>query len=242
VTLGSYPFDPLQGNVAGQPVRDFAVPNRVAANLLARPERRLLNHLCRIMPAWVTPDRLTVLGTIGAMITALGYVASNSHPGFFFLASFGLVVNWFGDSLDGSLARYRKIERPRYGFFVDNSVDVINEFIIIAGLGLSPYIYMSVALFLLCSYLALSIYVFLVNQVSGEHRLSLASMGPTEARLGVIAFNLAMFLIGPAQLRITGLSVPLHTVSVGLVGTALIVIFVANVCKTARELASQSSE
>ena len=82
----------------------------------------------------MTPDHLTALGIVGAVVTAIGYVASNWSPIFFFLASFGLVVQWFGDSLDGSLARYRKIERPRYGFFVDHSVDAA-EAVAAAGPG-----------------------------------------------------------------------------------------------------------
>jgi archaetidylinositol phosphate synthase len=240
--LASYPLEPIRGNIGDRQARSFQAPQRIATNFLARPERHLLNQFCRLLPAWVTPDHLTTIGIGGAIITALGYLASNYHPAFFFLASFGLIVNWFGDSLDGSLARYRKIERPRYGFFVDHSVDVINEFIIIAGLGLSPYISMSVALFALCGYYALSLYVYLLHQISGEHRLSFASLGPTEVRLIIIWINSAMFLIGPAQVSFMGRSFPLHTVSIGAVGAALVAIFVANVYKTARELARQGED
>jgi phosphatidylglycerophosphate synthase len=192
------------------------------------------------MPAWVTPDHLTALGVIGAIITAIGYIAGNLDPVFLFLASVGLVVNWLGDSLDGSLARYRKAERPRYGFFVDNSFDIISEFIILAGLGLSPYVNMSVALFALCGYLALSLYVFLVHQTYGDHLLSFISLGPTELRLIIILLNLAMFLTGPAQLSMMGFSAPLYSAIVGAGGAALFAVFVASVFRTARELARQS--
>ena len=113
------------------------------------------------MPAWVTPDRLTAVGALGAIVTASGYVASRWAPGFLFLASLGIVMNWFGDSLDGSLARHRRVERPKYGYFLDHSVDAANNLVFAIGLGLSPYVSMAAALFLLCSYYLLSIRVFL---------------------------------------------------------------------------------
>ena len=103
----------------------------------------MLDGLCRRMPAWVTPDRLTALGFVGAAISGLGYVASNRSPLFLFLASLGMMVNWFGDSLDGSLARHRRIERPRYGYFLDHSIDAIDSLIFALGLGLSPYVGMA---------------------------------------------------------------------------------------------------
>ncbi len=235
-----YRRDEVVGDSVSTWTKTFTAPRRIQTNILARAERRVLNKFCESLPAWVMPDHLTVLGITGAVVTALGYLASNWSPYFFFLASFGLLVNWFGDSLDGSLARYRKIERPRYGYFVDHSVDAISEFLIIAGLGLSPYVGLTVALFALSAYFALSLYVFLLNQISGEFRLTFVNLGPTEVRLVVIWFNFAMFLLGPAHLSIFGLAVPLHAASIGLVGAVLVAIFVVNVYKTARELARQS--
>jgi archaetidylinositol phosphate synthase len=162
------------------------------------------------------------------------------HPAFYLVACFGLVVNWFGDSLDGSLARYRKIERPRYGYFVDHSTDVVSNFLIIGGLGLSPHIGMAAALFALAGYLSLSIYVFLLNQVSGQFQLTFLNCGPTEIRLGIIAFNLALFFIGPTYLTLGGHTIALAPTGVGLLGGALAIIFVFNLYRTARDLARQS--
>jgi archaetidylinositol phosphate synthase len=225
------------------PVREaaksFKAPKRVQENILARFERRLLDGFCRRLPAWVTPDHLTALGVIGAVITAAGYIASNVQPRFFFLASLGLIVNWFGDSLDGSLARYRKEERPRYGFFLDHSVDAISNLIVMVGLGFSPYVGMEVALFILVGYLLMTLYVFIFNQVSGEFRLSFLYCGPTELRLLAIWFNLMMYLLGPVPLSILGRAVSLHAVSVGVSGAVLVVLFTTNVYRTARDLAHQ---
>jgi len=208
--------------------------------MLARRERQLLNGFCRIMPAWVTPDHLTILGVVGSVIAAIGYAATHFHPAFYLLASFGLVVNWFGDSLDGSLARYRKIERPRYGYFLDHSVDVVNNLLIIGGLGLTPHIGLAASLFAFSGYLALSIYVFLLNHVSGELQLTFVNCGPTEIRLGIIAFNLALFVFGPTWLAIGGFRISLPNAGVGLLGGVLIVLFVVSLLKTARDLARQS--
>jgi archaetidylinositol phosphate synthase len=238
--LISQPFELVKTDVADRQGQPFRAPKRIQTNFVARRERQLLDVFCRVMPEWVTPDRLTILGVIGSVITAIGYVAVNWHSAFYLLACFGLVVNWFGDSLDGSLARHRKIERPRYGYFVDHSTDVVSNFLIIGGLGLSPHIGMAPALFALSGYLALSIYVFLFNQVSGKFQLTFANCGPTEIRLGIIAFNLALFLIGPTYLSFEGYTVPLAPTGVGLLGGGLAIIFVMNLYKTARELARQS--
>jgi phosphatidylglycerophosphate synthase len=238
--LVSYPLELRDGKIGDRPARPFQAPKRIQTNILARRERQLLNAFCRIMPAWATPDHLTVLGVIGAAITAIGYAATNLHPAFYLMASLGLAVNWFGDSLDGSLARYRKIERPRYGYFLDHSVDVVNNFLIIGCLGLTPHISLAASLFAFSGYLALSIYVFLLNHVSGELQLTFVNCGPTEIRLGIIAFNLALFVFGPTWLAIGGVRISLPNAGVGALGGVLGVLFVASLLKTSRDLARQS--
>ena len=238
--LVSYPLELFDGKIGDRPARPFQTPKRIQTNMLARRERQVLNGFCRIMPAWVTPDHLTVVGVIGAVIAAICYTATNWHPAFYLLASFGLVVNWFGDSLDGSLARHRKIERPRYGYFVDHSVDVVNNLLIIGGLGLTPHISLAASLFAFSGYLALSIYVFLLNHVYGELQLTFVNCGPTEIRLGIIAFNIALLVFGPTWLAIGGLRISLPTAGVGLLGGVLVVLFIASLLKTARDLAQQS--
>ena len=119
---------------------------RVQQNMLARGERWVLNRLCARMPRWVTPDMLTFTGMVGALAIFAGYAASNLGDGWLWLSIAGYVVHWFGDSLDGSLARFRRIERPRYGYFLDHSCDGLATLLILAGMGASPYIRMDVAL------------------------------------------------------------------------------------------------
>jgi len=103
---------------------------RVNKILLGPLERPALAWLAKKMPAWVTPDTLTVTGFLGTILVAVSYVLTNQHHAFLWLASLGLVINWFGDSLDGTLARYRNIERPRYGFFVDHAMDGLGEVLV----------------------------------------------------------------------------------------------------------------
>jgi archaetidylinositol phosphate synthase len=148
------------------------------------------------MPRVITPDWLTGIGVIGASTAFIGYLASRINPAFFWLATLGLVVNWFGDSLDGSLARYRQIERPRYGYFIDESADTISIFLIIIGLGLSAYVRLDMAMLALVGYFMMFIHVILCIQVTGRHHLTFLSLGPTEMRLGLIIVNTWMYFGG----------------------------------------------
>jgi archaetidylinositol phosphate synthase len=233
-------YAPASDFAVDAPVNAFRPGSRIQTSFLARGERKLLNRLCHSLPKWVTPDHLTAAGVIGAILTAAGYAASNLNPYFLFLASLGLIVNWFGDSLDGSLARYRKTERHRYGFFLDHSMDAVSNLIISVGLGLCPYVGMDAALFTLVGYLLLGVFVFLCNQVSGTFRLSFLGFGPTELRLVMVVFNLMMFILGPVTVHFNGRQISLHSVSVGTLGAILVGIFLVNVYRTATELARQA--
>ena len=108
---------------------------------------------------------------------------------YLWLASFGMVLNWYGDSLDGTLARVRSQQRPVYGFFIDHSLDAITICIMCIGAGLSPMFRLDVALFVLAGYLVLSVYTYIVTIIKGEFRLTYSSFGPTEFRLVIILIN-----------------------------------------------------
>lgn len=227
------------GEAEAAPAAKFKSPDRIQTNVLAAGERSLLDRLCRLTPSWVTPDYLTALGVIGAVIAGAGYIASNWRPSFLFLASLGVAVNWVGDLLDGSLARHRKSERPRYGFFLDHSVDAISYLILMVGLGFSPYVRLDVALFTLAGYYLLSMYVFLSNQVAGEFRLTFLFAGPTELRLVTIGFNLLIYIIGRFDLPFLGATVSLYTLLVGLEGAIFVAIYIYGVHGMAKKLRSE---
>jgi archaetidylinositol phosphate synthase len=180
-----------------------ASPHRVQANVVAQMERRLLDWLCATMPASVQPDHLTLVGIAGAALVFFGYVLGNVAVGFVTLASLGFVVHWFGDSLDGSLARWRKTERPRYGYFVDHGLDAYCNFFICLGIGLGPYVRLDIGLFVLAGYLLLTIYVVLKDKAVGSFQLSFHGLGPTELRLILIALNTIMVMAGPLDLGLS---------------------------------------
>ncbi|HRE34993.1 MAG: CDP-alcohol phosphatidyltransferase [Sphingopyxis sp. 65-8] len=210
------------------------VATRIQQNILARGERRLLNWLCARLPAWVTPDQLTALGFAGALMVAGGYLLSWLGSGWLALSLAGYVVNWFGDSLDGSLARWRKIERPTYGYFVDHSVDAIATFLMVASMGMSPFLRFDVALLGVVGYFLLSIHTFLAAKVVGEFRLSYLAGGPTELRLMLMALTLAMPALGDERVLGSHFS-PLDLFGLG-VASILVTLFVIQSLTLARTL------
>ncbi len=165
--------------------------------LLAEPERRLLRAIATRLPQWVTSDGLTALGVMGALGTGTAYALSTLSVAWLWAASALLVVQWFGDSLDGTLARVRGAERPRYGYYLDHVVDAFSTAAIGAGIGLSPYVNLGVALAGVLAYLILSINIYLESQAFGVFRLGYSRIGPTEARLVLVASNVALALSGP---------------------------------------------
>lgn len=168
---------------------------RIQTSILNPYEKRVLVWLAERMPAWVNSDMLTFVGFLGALIMAAGYALSNLDLHWLWLSCFGLLVNWFGDSLDGSLARVRNIQRKTYGFFIDHNVDVINETIMFIGVGSSPLVNLSFAMFALVAYLMLSVYVYIDCHVKGEMRLTYGGLGPTEFRLGLFIVNICFIYI-----------------------------------------------
>lgn len=166
-----------------------AASSRVLNGVISQHEKPILEWLVSRVPQNVNPDHLTIAGVIGAAIVALGLSASHISPAFLALALAGLVLNWIGDSLDGTLARYRAVERPRYGFFVDHLSDVASQSLIVLGLGLSPFMRLDVVSLALVAYLVLSIYTFVKLHVSRTMQLTYFGVGPTEVR-ALIAFGI----------------------------------------------------
>jgi archaetidylinositol phosphate synthase len=206
--------------------------------LLGFLERPALNWLAKHMPQWITPDTLTWMGILASILIFISYSLTNISPHFLWLASLGFILNWFGDSLDGTLARYRKIERPRYGFLVDHWVDAISTVLIFLGLGLSPYVDFTVASLGVIAYLLVSIMVYLITYVTGIFNITNAKIGPTEIRVIAVLLNTAMFIIGNPTftLPIFG-QTSLYTLVVGLIALAMTVYFLVNTGIQARRLA-----
>ena len=169
---------------------------RIQTSVLNAAEKRVLVWLAERQPKWMTSDILTWIGTAGAVIIAVGYVLSSRNINWLWLSSLGFVINWYGDSLDGTLARVRKCQRPIYGYYLDHTVDAINEFIIVLGIGLSGLMHLNLALMILALYFMLTINVSINAHLKKEFRLTYAKMGPTEFRLIMIVVN-TLFAVIP---------------------------------------------
>lgn len=163
--------------------------------LLAGPERRVLLALAPRIPRRIRSNHLTALGTIAAAGAGTAYALTTYDARWLWVASLMLVINWLGDSLDGTLARVRGTQRPKYGYYLDHVVDAFSTAVIGAGIGLSPYVSLGIALGLVVVYLALSINVYLESHVFGVFTIAYGRIGPTEVRLMLILFNILVFAL-----------------------------------------------
>ncbi len=171
----------------------FRQATRVHGSLLAAIEKRALVWMAERMPAWVNSDHLTLLGFAAQIATGVCYALAAHDRRMLLAAVVCLAVNWFGDSLDGTLARVRQRQRPRYGFYVDHIIDSIGAVAMMGGLALSGYMHPVIAIGLLIAFLLLSIQSYLATYTLGEFHLSVWRFGPTELRVLLAAGNLATF-------------------------------------------------
>ena len=182
-----------------------AEAERQSTFITTRFERWALPRIAAALPRWMLPDHLTAIGIFGATLITASYILSTRDPHWLWMANLGLLIHWFGDSLDGTLARTRKIERPRYGFYLDHLTDAYSTTAIGLGLGFSPFMLLSVGLAIVIGYLVLSINVYLETHVFGKFRYGYGVMGPTEARLVLMGLNLLALVIGPLRFNILGI-------------------------------------
>lgn len=225
-------------------MNDVSTHQRVNDILLGPLERPALQWLARHMPSWMTPDILTSIGVMGAFVVVAGYGLSNLDRGFLWLASLGFLIHWFGDSLDGTLARFRHIERPLYGFFVDHILDAFCEVIIFLGLGLTPYVTFVNASLCLIAYLMLSIVVFVRTYVVGEFKISYGKLGPTEVRVIAILLNTSMFFFGKHTFTLRlgaarSLTLSVFDIPILIITLLLLFYFFTTAYTQARELAER---
>lgn len=166
---------------------------RIQTSLLNGVEKKALVWIAKRLPVWATSNMLTAVGTFGAVLCAVGFGLANINLNWMWLTVFGLFLNWFGDSLDGSMARVRHTQRPVYGFFIDHNIDIFTIIVMCVGAGLSPIVRMDVALFVLVAYLAISAHTYIGTILKNEFKLTYGKLGPTEFR--VIAAIAVIFLI-----------------------------------------------
>ena len=191
---------PMRGTKKSVPFKDAF---RLQESFTAAAERKALAWLAARLPARVNPDHLTLLGFVAMFLAGASYAFARTHRAGLIFATLFLALNWFGDSLDGTLARLRNRQRPRYGFYVDHMIDTFGGFFLMAGLAISGFVDWRIALGMFVAFLMLSVQVYLATYTIGTFQLSFAKFGPTEIRILLALGNAALWFHPDA--RIIGL-------------------------------------
>jgi archaetidylinositol phosphate synthase len=211
-----------------QPQIGFKEARRIQQSFLAVIEKKTLVWMASRIPAWINSDHLTLIGLIAMAAAGAAYWWSKTNRSGLLLVIICLAINWLGDSLDGTLARYRNHCRPRYGFYVDHIVDAFSAVFLLGGMALSGYMTPGVALGLLVAYLLLSVEVYLATYTLGDFRISYFKMGPTELRLLLCIGNLVLYF-WKSSVHLLGRSYRLFSVggTIGISGMVLVLLISA---------------
>jgi archaetidylinositol phosphate synthase len=204
-------------------------------SILAAAEKRLLIFIAERLPRGINSDHLTSLALAAMGLAGAAFAAARWDRRALWLVVVALALNWFGDSLDGTLARVRRVERPRYGFYVDHVLDIAGATLLFGGLACSPFIMPGIALALLIAYLLVAGEVFLATAVRGVFKMSVSGIGPTELRI-ILAAG-AMALLRDPKVSIGTLTVPLFDLGGALAAAGLLAVFVVSVLRNASALA-----
>ena len=206
-----------------------------ACRKASRPVRsaEALAWLAERLPTWVNSDHLTLLGFAAMFLAGASYALARTTRAGLVLATFFLAVNWFGDSLDGTLARMRNRQRPRYGFYVDHMVDTFGGFFLMGGLAISGLIDWRIALGLFIAFLMLSVQVYLATYTVGTFQLSFAKFGPTEIRILLALGNVALWFRPDCARPWFGLS-PLRCGRIIAIAGMILMLVVSTIYNTAK--------
>jgi phosphatidylglycerophosphate synthase len=222
---------------AGGELERSVEATREPSFLLAKPEKRLLTAIAARLPRWLLPDDMTALGVAAALGVCVAYQLSNDSIEWLWAASALLVAQWLGDSLDGTLARVRGIERPTYGYYLDHLVDAIATAAIGIGIGLSPLMLLSIGTLIVVAYLILSINVYLESYAFGRFSIGYGWIGPTEVRLILIALNTVVALGAGLDFSVAELDLTVFDlIGLAIAGT-MIVLLLARAARNLRALA-----
>jgi archaetidylinositol phosphate synthase len=204
--------------------RPFTPATRVQQSFVAAAEKKALLWLAKRTPRSINSDHLTLLGFAAQFLAGVCYALARWNRYLLLLGILFLALNWLGDSLDGTLARVRNCQRPRYGFYVDHIVDTIAAFFLMGGLAFSGYIHPAIAFGMLIAFLMLSIEAYLATYTLGQFQLSYWKLSPTEIRLLLAAGNIA--LLRWPTVNVVGTQLRLLDIAgvVGIVGMALMLI------------------
>ena len=213
---------------------NYCEAKRVHTSMLAAAEKRCLIRMARGLPLWVNSDHLTTLAAAAMAVAGICYWIGPGSPLAMAVAIAMLVLNWFGDSLDGTVARVRHHERPRYGFYVDHVLDVVGIFFLLAGFALGGFMTPVMAAGFLVAYYLLMVEIALATHAVGTFRISFWKFGPTELRILLIIGTLQ--LLRSPYVSIAGERVLLFDVGGAVAGAVLALTFIASAVRNGRLL------
>ena len=208
----------------------------VNTGITARVEEKLKTIICPRIPNWMSSDMLSLIGMIGMVITALGYLYGPHNRWYLSLVIIGMIINWFGDSFDGSIARYRNRTRPNYGYYIDHFLDAVALFILGLGMGYSAYIKLEYALFFVILYLIITEHVLLVNYVQRVFKYSIGAFGPTEVRIVACIVAIYQFFSPIHSYTYKGLSFTQYDVAIMFINVCMLLMIITSSYQKAREL------
>lgn len=221
--------------VAGEAVMAVAVGGRrELAGFTSGVEKRLLVWMAERVPARINADHLTALGLLAMVVAGAAYAAVKVDLRFLHLVNVCLVLNWLGDSLDGTLARVRQKLRPRYGFYLDHLVDAVGALCLLLGLAASGLVQPALAVALLVVYYLLSIHIYLATHTQGVFKISYGGVGGTELRLVVAALNLLVLAL--PRVTMAGVTVNVLDAACGAALVGLVAVTIRAAARTTREL------
>ncbi|MGE3276567.1 MAG: CDP-alcohol phosphatidyltransferase family protein [Vicinamibacterales bacterium] len=225
----------LQSSVLGGSA--FRSATRSITGVTASLERRALAWLVVRIPSRIGPDHLTGLAFLAMLAGGGAYAIAGTRPWALWAVNVALAVNWFGDSLDGSLARHRRIERPRYGFYVDHVVDAAGIAVLVLGMAMGGFLSPLGAAAFLAAYFLVSIEAYLAAYCAGRFRLAVLGWGPTELRLALVVANTAAFLMHPhPTVTVAGTMTAIFDPGAAVAVVVLVMIFGASAVRQARDL------
>jgi phosphatidylglycerophosphate synthase len=210
--------------------------------ITAKAEEKAKEIICPRIPKWIGPDHLTFIGIIGIVIVSIGFVLGYLNRYYLGLVPLGLVINWFGDSFDGSIARYRKRTRPNYGYYIDKIVDAVVMIVFGLGLGLSGFVKIEVAILMTAIYLAMMINVDLLVYVKGEAKNSFGWFGPTEIRIIGIIIAIVMFFMPVKSYDIYGYLVTQYDIVVLVLSVLMFLILISEIVKNGIRLNKEDTK
>jgi phosphatidylglycerophosphate synthase len=211
--------------------------DRVNKSFIPEIEKKILNRIAAQSPSWATPDLMTASGFVGALFTAFGYILSGLNRNFLWLACFGWFLNWFGDAMDGTIARYRKIERQKYGFYIDHTIDALGSLCIGIGFALSPYVRFDIGILVILGYFLLNIQVYVLMCATNIFNLSYGRFSATDFKIFAFFFTMVLYFAGIPGISFRGYELSLWDILSLCVVCLLILTFIITTLRNALRLA-----